>query len=87
MPTPCFSVVKPKITCVSQLPVSQLIYFLIIAGSLFYLYSDNYTNKLCNFRHGPQKIGDPVSVFVAPGKISLRRPGYSKLRVQEQGHI
>jgi len=27
-------------------------------------YSDDYTNKLCKFRRGQQKLGDLISVFI-----------------------
>jgi len=34
--------------------------------------SDNYANKLRKFWRGQQMLGGPITVFVAPGKISIR---------------
>ena len=44
----------------------------ILAWQLFDLHYDYYTNKLYKLRRVRQKLGSPVSVFVLPGKISLR---------------
>jgi len=69
-----FSVIKPKLDSVSQLPVQQLMYFQTFAWLLFYLHSDYYKNKLHKFLGGSQKLGGPVSFFLPLGKISLRDP-------------
>ena len=69
-----FSVIKPKITSVSQLPVKQLISFQTLAWLLLYLYSGYYKNKLYKFRGGSQKLGGRYRSSYPPGKISLQRP-------------